>query len=111
MVEAMPATVKLKDIVDALDVQSDESTYFVDPDTGEVELVSKDLLREAEESGDDDDEGRIFLHGRSRSGSLPSELSLPAASSTFRRNSTSTSGRLCRISHFPWSPERFARIS
>jgi hypothetical protein len=57
MVEAMPATVKLKDIVDALDAQSDESTYFVDLDTGEVELVSKDLLREAEESGDDDDEG------------------------------------------------------
>jgi hypothetical protein len=30
---------KLKDIIDALDVQFDESTYFVNLDTGEVELV------------------------------------------------------------------------
>jgi hypothetical protein len=52
----MPATVKLKDIVDALDVQLDESTYFVDLDTGEVEVVSKDILRKAEESGDDGEE-------------------------------------------------------
>jgi hypothetical protein len=54
--EAMPATVKLKDIVDALDEQFDESTYFVNLDTGEIKVVSKDLLREAEEFGDDEEE-------------------------------------------------------
>jgi hypothetical protein len=53
---AMPATVKLKEIVDALDEQFDQSTYFVNLDTGELELVSKDLLREAEEFGDEDEE-------------------------------------------------------
>jgi hypothetical protein len=52
----MAGTVKLKDIVDALEVQSDEHIYFVDLDSGEVELVSKDLLRDAEESGDDEEE-------------------------------------------------------
>jgi hypothetical protein len=52
----MAATVKLKDIVEALEVQFDESTYFVNLDTGELELVSRDLLREAEEFGDDDEE-------------------------------------------------------
>jgi hypothetical protein len=51
----MAGTVKLKDLVDALDVQSGEYTYFVDRDSGEVELVSKDLLRDAEESGDDEE--------------------------------------------------------
>jgi hypothetical protein len=52
----MAATVKLKDLVDALEVQSDEHTYFVDLDSGKVELVSKDLLRDAEESGDEEEE-------------------------------------------------------
>jgi hypothetical protein len=54
--KAMPATVKLKEIVDALDEQVEESTFFVNLDTGEVELVSKDIMREAEEFGDDDEE-------------------------------------------------------
>jgi hypothetical protein len=52
----MPATAKLKDIVDALDVHFDESTYFVNLDTGELELVSEDILREAEEFGGEDEE-------------------------------------------------------
>jgi Uncharacterised protein family (UPF0158) len=50
----MPATVRLSDIVDALEMQPDESSSFLDLDTGQVETVSHDLLREAEESGDDE---------------------------------------------------------
>jgi hypothetical protein len=52
--EAMPASVRLDDIVDALEMQFDESSSFLDRDTGQVETVSHDLLREAEESGDDE---------------------------------------------------------
>jgi hypothetical protein len=54
--EPMSATVKLKDIIEALEELSDEFTYFVDPDSGEVKPVSKDLLRDAEEFEDDDEE-------------------------------------------------------
>src|SRR6266446_4720614 len=53
--EAMPATVRLNDIVDALEMQFDESCSFLDRDTGQVETVSHVLLREAEESGDDEE--------------------------------------------------------
>jgi hypothetical protein len=51
----MPAIARLKDIVEALEIQFDESSSFLDRDTGQVETVSNDLLREAEESGDDED--------------------------------------------------------
>jgi hypothetical protein len=51
----MPATVRLQDIVDALEMQFDESSSFLDLDTGQVETVSRELLSEAEESGDDDE--------------------------------------------------------
>ena len=50
----MPATVRLSDIVDALEIQFDESSSFLDLDSGQVETVSVDLLREAEESDDDE---------------------------------------------------------
>jgi hypothetical protein len=48
----MPATVKLNEIVDALEMQFDESSSFVDLDTGEVHTVSLDLLSQAEEPED-----------------------------------------------------------
>ena len=48
----MPATVRLNDIVDALEMQFDESSSFPDRATGQVETVSHFLLREAEKSGD-----------------------------------------------------------
>lgn len=51
----MPATVRLKDIVDALEIQFDESSSFLDLETGQVETVSRDLLREAEECADDEE--------------------------------------------------------
>ena len=50
--KAMPATVRLNDIVDALEMQIDESSSFLDCDTGQVVTVSRDLLWEVEESGD-----------------------------------------------------------
>jgi hypothetical protein len=51
----MSATVRLNDIVDALEMQFDESSSFLDLNTGQVETVSHDLLREAEECGDDEE--------------------------------------------------------
>jgi hypothetical protein len=53
--EAMSAVVRLSDIVDALEMQFDESSSFLDLDTGQVETVSHDLMREAEECGDQED--------------------------------------------------------
>ena len=50
----MPATVRLNDIVDALEMQLDESSSFLDLDTGRVETVTDVLLREAEESSDEE---------------------------------------------------------
>jgi len=52
MVSNMSATVLLKDIVDALEMQLDESSSFVDLETGRIETVSDDLLREADEAVD-----------------------------------------------------------
>jgi hypothetical protein len=51
----MPATVRLDDIVDALEMQFDESSSFLDRGSGQVETVSHDLLREAEECSDDEE--------------------------------------------------------
>ena len=51
----MPPTVRLADIIEALELQFDESLSFLDRDTGQVETVSRDLLRKAEESGDDEE--------------------------------------------------------
>ena len=52
----MPATVRLKDIVEALDMLSDDYRSFVNLDTGQVETVSLELLSEAEEPRDDDED-------------------------------------------------------
>jgi len=46
--EAMPATVRLSDVIDAMEMQFDESSSFLDCDTGQVETVSEALLQEAE---------------------------------------------------------------
>jgi len=51
----MATTVLVKDIVDALEMLSDESSSFVDLDTGKVETVSLYLLRKAEASDDDEE--------------------------------------------------------
>ena len=51
----MPATVRLSDIVDALEMQADEYPYYLDLDTGQVVGVSQGLLRDAEESDDEPD--------------------------------------------------------
>jgi len=51
----MPAPVLLQAIVEALEIQFDESYSFLDLETGQVETISAELLRKAEESGEDDD--------------------------------------------------------
>jgi hypothetical protein len=50
----MAATVLLRDIVDALEMQFDEQLSFLDLDTGHVETVSRELLG-MEEEGDDEE--------------------------------------------------------
>jgi hypothetical protein len=45
----MPAKVLLKDIVDALEMTFDEQSQFLDVETGRVEVVSDDLLGQAED--------------------------------------------------------------
>jgi hypothetical protein len=52
----MPAAVLLTDIVNELEMQFDEQPSFLDLDTGQVETVSRELLRTAEEAEDDDPE-------------------------------------------------------
>jgi hypothetical protein len=61
----MPTTVRRNGIVDALEMQFDESSSFLDRDTGQVETVFHVLLREAEESGDDRMRGDLLhaIHG------------------------------------------------
>ena len=51
----MPAPVLLPDIVEALEIQFDESYSFLDLEMGQVETISAELLRKAEESEEDDD--------------------------------------------------------
>jgi hypothetical protein len=51
----MAVTVQLKDIVDALEMQLDESSSYLDLDSGKVEAVSHDLLSAAEESDEEPD--------------------------------------------------------
>lgn len=53
--EAMPAIVVLSDIVEALEIQFDESSSFLDRDTGQVETVSNVLLGAAQECGDEEE--------------------------------------------------------
>jgi hypothetical protein len=54
----MAATVRLKDIVDELEMQFDKQLSFLDLDTGQVETVSRDLLGMAEE-GDAEEEPEL----------------------------------------------------
>lgn len=49
----MPASVRLNDIIDSLEMQFDESSSFLDLETGQVETVSHALLHEAEQFGDE----------------------------------------------------------
>jgi hypothetical protein len=48
-------TVLLKDIIEAFEMMSDDSSSYVDLETGKVEIVSHDLLRQAEECDDDEE--------------------------------------------------------
>ncbi len=52
----MPVTVRLDDIVDALDTLVDESPSYLDLATGQVVSVSEELLSEAEEPDNEDPE-------------------------------------------------------
>jgi hypothetical protein len=47
------ATVHLNDVIEALEIQFDESLSYLDLDAGQVVTVSEDLLCEAEEPGEE----------------------------------------------------------
>src|ERR1017187_4037376 len=51
----MAVTVQLKDIVEALEMQLDESSSYLDLDSGKVETVFHNLLSAAEESDEEPD--------------------------------------------------------
>lgn len=53
--EAMPATVRLNDVVDALDMQFDELISILDLDTGQVQTLPDGMLGEAEECEGDEE--------------------------------------------------------
>jgi len=53
--DAVGATVLLKDIVGALEMQSDECRSYLNLNTGEVETISIDLLSQAEECDADEE--------------------------------------------------------
>ena len=48
----MPPPVRLQEIADALEWQPEDSSSFLNRDTGQVAVVSDDLLQAAEESSD-----------------------------------------------------------
>ncbi len=51
----MNAYAKLRDLVDALELQNDESTAYFDRETGEAHVLSDEVLRIAEDPPDADD--------------------------------------------------------
>ena len=68
----MPPTVRLKYIVDALEMQFDESSAFLDLDTRQVETVSHALSAgEAEDPGDEEPD--LPTLAETPNGRLPSE--------------------------------------
>src|SRR6185312_12634539 len=51
----MGIVVSLRDIVDAIELQSDEGEAYLDPETGEIVHVSEDDRALVEKGGSDDD--------------------------------------------------------
>jgi len=73
----MAAPVQIKEIVDALQMQFDELSSYLDLETGEVHIVSHDLLALAEdldEDDDDDDDPELELARRAAAGEGMLEL-------------------------------------
>ena len=50
----MPASVPLQEIIDALQMESEEATTYLDPETGELHQISHYLRRFAEEDDEPD---------------------------------------------------------
>ena len=72
----MAGVVNLQDIVDELSLMFEENRSFVDRETGEVVMVTRDDLRAVEDPGphDDDDETAVLiLEHRERFKELPSK--------------------------------------
>jgi hypothetical protein len=91
----MPAD-RLKDIVEALEIQVDEYSSFVDRETGEVETVSHELLHEAEEL-DDDEEELDLPAWQEHEWEAAKLIVARIAFGSFPRSLRSTNGQLWRI--------------
>src|SRR5690242_9488262 len=103
----MPVTVRLDDIVEALEMLVDESPSYLDLDTGQVVSVSEDLLSEAEEPGDEGPDLPGWQKHQweiaKRIVSTDRFLELPT---TFDLHEWGS----CRIFHARWSPMLYAKI-
>jgi hypothetical protein len=51
----MAAKVKLTDLIEALELAADETSYYLDRETGKVHLLTDDDLRLAEDDEEQDD--------------------------------------------------------
>jgi hypothetical protein len=88
----MSAAARLTEIIDALEMQSDDNAIsFFDRETGKVETVAKDLLGLAKDFGID--EMPDILSGRRTSGKRSSALLLRKALLAFPISSIFTIGR------------------
>lgn len=113
----MSATVLLKDIVDALEMQFDEASSFLDLETGRIETVSSDLLSKADESAgkepDLPDWQRQEWEVVKLIVSTDRFQQLPAASDDVRRSRVVDYAELLAFGgvrqHSPRSAERYSR--
>jgi hypothetical protein len=81
----MAAVIALREVIEALELQSDDCVSYLDPDTGEiitVTLEERDLAEEAEESLEDVPEWQRQMLPRVRA--VLGKRSLPAVAGPLR---------------------------
>lgn len=92
--------VRLADIIDAIEMEFEEAASFPNFDTGQVETLSHELLRRAEEY--DGSDPPDLLTWQEAEWEWPSGLPPRSVSSNSRPDSTCLSGRSCAISVPQW---------
>jgi len=101
----VPATVQLNDIIDALEMQFDESVSYLDLDGGQVVTVSDELLRGAEEHGDEEPDLPDWQKDELE---MAKRIVSTDRFYRFRQSLMYTSGGSWRNFHSQWSPILFA---
>jgi len=107
MISEACVAVRLKEIIDALEIQLEESSSFLDPDTGHVETVSNELLREAEETNEEPD----LPVWQKQEWQVARRIVSTCASWNCLRSLRCASGQSCRTSRVRWNPTLFAETS